>query len=210
MGEAAGSEGSNPEYGASMQAVRSAHPDLEAPAVLDRALGAHDAATHEHSRDVVDLSLAVADALGLDVYERRVVELSALLHDIGKLATPREVLDKPGPLDECEWDLMLRHTIDGQRMVERSDTSMAIIGQVVRSSHERWDGGGYPDGLAGQAIPLAARIVAVADAYSAMTSDRPYRRALPEDRARGDLRANAGTQFDPAVVDAALAALARG
>ena len=187
-----------------------AFPGLDPPAALGRALEAHDAGTHEHSRDVVDLSLAVADALELDAYERRVVELSALLHDIGKLAIPREVLDKRGPLDECEWALMHRHTIDGQRMVEGSDTSMAIIGQVVRSSHERWDGGGYPDGLAGQAIPLAARIVAVADAYSAMTSDRPYRRAMSEARALGDLRANAGTQFDPAVVDAALAALARG
>ncbi len=182
---------------------------LQAPDVLGRALEAHDADTHEHSRDVVDLSLAVADALGLDAYERRVVELSALLHDVGKLAIPREVLDKPGPLDEREWALMHRHTIDGQRMVEGSDTSLTIIGHVVRSSHERWDGGGYPDGLAGPAIPLAARIVAVADAYSAMTSDRPYRRALPQDRARWDLRANAGTQFDPAVVDAALDALAR-
>ena len=192
-----------------MQAPRSAKGVLEAPAVLGRALHALDAGTHEHSRDVVELSLAVADALGLNAYERRVVELSALLHDIGKLAVPKEVLDKPGPLDEREWALMYRHTIDGQRMVEGSDTSMTIIGHVVRASHERWDGGGYPDGLAGPAIPLAARIVAVADAYSAMTSDRPYRRALPEDRARQDLRANAGTQFDPAVVDAALAALPR-
>lgn len=193
-----------------MAALRSAQEVLEAPAVLGRALEAHDADTHEHSRDVVDLSLAVADALGVDGYERRVVELSALLHDVGKLAVPREVLDKPAPLDEREWVLMHRHTVDGQRMVEGSDTSMTFIGQVVRSSHERWDGGGYPDGLAGDAIPLAARIVAVADAYSAMTSDRPYRRALSEGCARGDLRANAGRQFDPAVVDAALAVLARG
>jgi len=101
-----------------------------------------------------------------------------------------------------------RHTIDGQRMVAGSDTSMATIGDTVRSSHERWDGGGYPDGLVGEQIPLAARIVAVADAYSAMTTNRPYRRALAEGRARRELRANAGPQFDPAVVDAALAALA--
>ncbi|MDQ3608753.1 MAG: HD domain-containing protein [Actinomycetota bacterium] len=138
------------------------------------------------------------------------VELSALLHDVGKVAVPREVLDKPGPLDEREWALMHRHSIEGQRMVEGSDASLATIGHVVRSCHERWDGGGYPDGLAGVAIPLAARIVAVADAYSAMTSDRPYRRALPEGRARRELRANAGSQFDSAVVDAALAVLARG
>ncbi len=183
---------------------------LEAPAVLGRALEAHDTETHQHSRDVVDLSLAVVDALDLDARERRVVELSALLHDVGKVAIPKEILDKPGPLDEREWALMHRHTIDGQRMVESSDTSMATIGHVVRSSHERWDGCGYPDGLAGEQIPMAARIVAVADAYSAMTSDRPYRRALPEARARHELRANAGTQFDPTVVDAALAVLAHG
>jgi putative nucleotidyltransferase with HDIG domain len=181
---------------------------LDVPAVLGRALEAHDAETHKHSRDVVDLSLAVADALGLDAPEWRVVELSALLHDVGKVAVPREVLDKPGPLDERDWALMHRHTIDGQRMVEGADKSLAIIGHVVRCSHEGWDGRGYPDGLAGEAIPLAARIVAVADAYSAMTSDRPYRRALSEGRARRELWAHAGTQFDPAVVDAALAVLA--
>jgi HD-GYP domain-containing protein (c-di-GMP phosphodiesterase class II) len=181
---------------------------VEVPAVLGRALEAHDAATHEHSRNVVELSLAVADALDLDAHARRMVELSALLHDVGKLAIPRELLAKPGPLDEREWALMRRHTINGQRMVAGSDTSMATIGHIVRSSHERWDGGGYPDGLAGEAIPLAARIVAVADAYSAMTTDRSYRSALSAQEARGELRANAGKQFDPAVVDAALTVLA--
>ncbi|MGI8633024.1 MAG: HD-GYP domain-containing protein [Solirubrobacterales bacterium] len=181
---------------------------VEVPAVLGRALEAHDAATQEHSRNVVDLSLAVADALDLDTHARRMVELSALLHDVGKLAIPRELLAKPGPLDEREWALMRRHTINGQRMVEGSETSMATIGHMVRSSHERWDGGGYPDGLAGEAIPLAARIVAVADAYSAMTTDRSYRRALSAREARGELRANAAKQFDPAVVDAALTVLA--
>lgn len=183
---------------------------LDPAAVLSRALEAHDAETHEHSRDVVDLSLAVADALGLDAHGRRVVEFGALLHDVGKLAVAREVLDKAGPLDEREWALMHRHTIEGQRMVGGSDTSMATIGHVVRSSHERWDGCGYPDGLSGEAIPLAARVVAVADAYSAMTTDRPYRRALSAPEARRELGANAGTQFDPAVVDAALVVLADG
>jgi HD-GYP domain-containing protein (c-di-GMP phosphodiesterase class II) len=183
---------------------------LDCAAVLTRALEAHDVETHEHSRDVVDLSLAVADALNLDAHGRSVVELGALLHDVGKLAVAREVLHKVGPLDEREWALMHRHTIEGQRMVVGSDTSMATIGQVVRSSHERWDGWGYPDGLCGEAIPLAARVVAVADAYSAMTTDRPYRRALSAQEARRELGANAGTQFDPAVVDAALVVLAEG
>ncbi len=176
---------------------------------LGEALRAHDAATGEHSRGVVRLSLAVAEELGVDGRQLRLVELGAMLHDVGKLAVPRGILTKPGPLDEEEWTVMRRHTITGQELIEEMAVTLAEVGEVVRASHERWNGHGYPDGLAGEAIPLAARIVVVADAHDAMTSDRPYRRALPAHLARDELRVNAGTQFDPAVVDAALAVLAR-
>src|SRR5215217_8003137 len=132
------------------------------------------------------------------------LELGALLHDIGKIAIADEIINKPGPLDDDEWAVMKTHTIEGQRMLDRVGGPLADVGVVVRASHERFDGGGYPDGLAGQAIPLAARLVSVCDAYNAMTTDRSYRKALPLDVAARELRANAGTQFDPAVVEALL------
>jgi HD-GYP domain-containing protein (c-di-GMP phosphodiesterase class II) len=137
------------------------------------------------------------------------VEFGALLHDIGKMTTPKEILHKPGPLDEDEWETMRKHTIDGQRMLDQVGGTLHDVGAVVRSSHERFDGSGYPDRLSGAAIPLPARIVAVADAYSAMTTRRSYREPMVPDAAARELRDNAGTQFDPAVVEAALVVLAR-
>lgn len=137
------------------------------------------------------------------------MEFGALLHDIGKMATPKEILNKPGPLDDDEWETMRRHTIDGQRMLDQVGGTLHDVGAVVRSSHERYDGGGYPDGLKGEEIALAARIVAVADAYSAMTTRRSYREPLAPTDAAHELRASARTQFDPAVVDAALVVLGR-
>jgi putative nucleotidyltransferase with HDIG domain len=161
-----------------------------------------DEYTGRHTEDVVGLSLAVADEMGVDADVRRATELGALLHDIGKIAIPDEIINKPGPLDDDEWAVMKTHTIEGQRMLDRVGGLLADVGVVVRASHERWDGRGYPDGLAGGAIPLAARIVSACDAFNAMTTDRSYRRALPLGVAVGELRANAGTQFDPAVVEA--------
>jgi HD-GYP domain-containing protein (c-di-GMP phosphodiesterase class II) len=169
---------------------------------------ADDGYTGMHSRDVVDLSLAVSDALGLDPTRRRTVEFSALLHDVGKIRIPKEVINKPGSLNEDEWALIRRHTIEGEAMLRQLGGKLASLGRVVRSSHERWDGTGYPDGLRGLEIPIEARIISACDAYSAMTTDRPYRPALEAEDALAELRGAAGSQFDPDVV-AALEGLLR-
>jgi HD-GYP domain-containing protein (c-di-GMP phosphodiesterase class II) len=148
------------------------------------------------------LALTVAQDLGMDSIEQRNVEFGALLHDVGKIAIPNEIINKPGPLDDEEWLVIKTHTVEGQRMLDQVGGVMQEIGQIVRSSHERWDGGGYPDGLAGEAIPRAARVVACCDAFNAMTTDRSYRRAMSNDEAIVELKVNAGTQFDPEVVQA--------
>jgi HD-GYP domain-containing protein (c-di-GMP phosphodiesterase class II) len=166
-----------------------------------------DAYTGSHSRDVVGLVLSVAGRLGLDADAQRMAEFTALLHDVGKLRIPSEIINKPGPLDEEERALMNTHTILGQEMLERAGGLLRDVGPYVRSCHEHWDGNGYPDRLSGEAIPLVARIVCTCDAWSAMTTDRPYRKALSHEAAVAELRRCAGTQFDPRVVDALLAAL---
>ena len=135
----------------------------------------------------------------------RLTEFVALLHDVGKIRIPSSIINKPGPLDPAEWKVIKTHTIEGERLLRRVGGLLAEVGTTIRSCHERWDGDGYPDGLAGEDIPLIARIVACCDAYSAMTTDRPYRRALPAETAQAELVANRGRQFDPAVVDALLA-----
>ena len=170
--------------------------------LLGDVIEADDAYTGQHTQDVVELSVAVADKLGVDEETRRAAEFGALLHDVGKVAIPNEIINKPGPLDDEEWAIMKTHTVEGQRMLERVGGLLARVGVVVRASHERYDGGGYPDGLAGEAIPLASRIVSACDAFNAMTTDRSYRKALSLEVAIAELRNNAGTQFDPDVVDA--------
>jgi two-component system cell cycle response regulator len=181
----------------------------EAREVLLAVLGEREPDLQRHMHDVAELARTVGTRLGLDVEDIDVVVRAAELHDIGKVAVPDAILHKPGPLDEADWDFIRQHTIIGERIVGAAD-ALRPVGRVVRSSHERWDGGGYPDGLAGEAIPLGARIVLACDAWDAMTSDRTYRRALPADQAAGELRAHAGTQFDPAVVDALLAVVFDG
>jgi len=170
------------------------------------ALEARDRYTGQHSETVVALAEAVARRLALDEEEVERVGRVALLHDIGKLGIPDGVLQKQGPLDAEEWQIMRRHPALGAEIVA-SIPSTAHLAPAIRGEHERWDGGGYPDGLAGEDIPLASRITFVCDAYHAMTSDRPYRKGMDEDRARAELGANAGTQFDPEVVSALLAVL---
>jgi putative nucleotidyltransferase with HDIG domain len=165
--------------------------------------------TGEHSRGVVALSVEIAQELGLNEREQRLVEFGGLLHDVGKLQVPNEIINKPGPLDDDEWVIMRRHTIDGEAMLARVGGMMHEVGRIVRGSHEDWDGTGYPDGLAGEEIPLASRIVACADAYSAMTTDRSYRRALGHEEAVAELERCAGAQFDPRVVAAATAVVGR-
>ena len=156
--------------------------------------------TGTHSRQVVDLSIAVADGLGLHSAQRRNIEFAALLHDVGKIQIPKEIINKPGPLDDDEWALMRQHTIDGERMLEQVGGLLADVGTIVRASHERWDGDGYPDGLAAEEIPIEARIVSTCDAFSAMTTDRSYRKAMSVEQALAELRRCAGTHFDPTVV----------
>ncbi len=173
--------------------------------LLGDVIEADDAYTGSHSRHVVDLVRAVADRLGLTAAERRDAEFVALLHDVGKIRIPSEIINKPGALDDDEWALMQTHTVEGERMLERVGGLLGHVGRLVRSCHERWDGTGYPDRLAGEAIPLVARIVCACDAYSAMTTDRPYRRALARDEALAELERNADTQFDTQVVAAILA-----
>jgi putative nucleotidyltransferase with HDIG domain len=173
--------------------------------LLGDVIEADDAYTGQHTQDVVELTVAVADALGVDAETRRAAEFGALLHDVGKVAIPNEIINKPGPLNDEEWAIMKTHTVEGQRMLERVGGLLARVGVVVRASHERYDGGGYPDGLAGEDIPLAARIVSACDAFNAMTTDRSYRKALSLEVAVAELRNNAGTQFDPDVVDALVA-----
>ena len=169
--------------------------------LLSDVLDGDDEYTAFHSRGVVQLSIAVADRMQLDARQRRNVEFGALLHDVGKIAIPKEILNKPGKLSEDEWVVMETHTIEGQRMLDRVGGVLGDVGQIVRSSHERWDGGGYPDGLAGDEIPLESTIVSACDAFNAMTTHRPYRRALTLAQALEEMRANAGTQFSPRVVE---------
>ena len=172
--------------------------------LLGEMIEADDEYTGSHSRDVVELVLAVADRLELDPRARRQAELAALLHDVGKVKIPSEIINKPGPLDEDERALMSTHTLLGEEMLGQVGGLLGDVGRVVRSSHERWDGAGYPDGLAGEDIPIAARIVSACDAWSAMTTDRAYRSRLTDEEATLELRVCSGTQFDPRVVDALL------
>jgi HD-GYP domain-containing protein (c-di-GMP phosphodiesterase class II) len=169
--------------------------------LLGDVVEADDAYTGSHSRGVVELSLAVGDRLGLGFEQRRNVEFAALLHDVGKISVPNEIINKDGPLDDAEWEVMRQHTIEGERMLKRIGGVLAEVGKIVRASHEDFDGSGYPDGLAGEEIPIEARIVTCCDAFSAMTTTRSYRRAMGTNAAIAELRRCAGTQFDPQVVD---------
>jgi putative nucleotidyltransferase with HDIG domain len=168
--------------------------------VLGDVVEADDSYTGEHSRGVVQLALEVGGRLGLDAAARRNLEFAAMLHDVGKVAIPKDIINKPGELDASEWQVMRTHTIEGERMLDQVGGFMSEVGRIVRSHHERWDGGGYPDGLADEAIPLEARIVACCDAWNAMTTTRSYREAMPDEKAARELRAHAGSQFDPTVV----------
>jgi putative nucleotidyltransferase with HDIG domain len=163
-----------------------------------------DEYTGHHTEDVVELAVAVAERMGVSEEVKRDTELGALLHDIGKIHIPDSIINKPGKLDEDEWAIMKTHTVEGQRMLDQVGGLLTEVGLVVRASHERYDGGGYPDGLAGEGIPLGARIVAACDSFNAMTTTRSYRKALPVSHAIDELKRCSGTQFDPDVVVALL------
>jgi putative nucleotidyltransferase with HDIG domain len=180
----------------------------ETLASLSNALEAKDASTGRHTEEVVRLAVAVATELELDLETVRNVELGAVLHDIGKVRVPESILNKPGPLTQSEWAIMKTHPEVGEHILRPIQSLQAIL-PIVRHHHERWDGNGYPDGLAGRAIPLGARIVGVCDAYRAMSEDRPYRNALSEHDARDELERGAGSHFDADCVAALLRALDR-
>ena len=181
------------------------HSYLQTVTALAAALEAKDHYTADHAESLAEMACAVGHALGLSDGRLRQLQYAAVLHDVGKIAIPLTVLEKPGPLTDDEFRLMREHTVIGERIVSRIDYLRPLAG-IIRSAHERWDGRGYPDGLADHSIPLEARIIFVCDAYHAMTSDRPYRKALSLAAARAELLAGSGSQFDPTVVEAFLAA----
>jgi HD-GYP domain-containing protein (c-di-GMP phosphodiesterase class II) len=158
----------------------------------------------EHVDGVAAMAAAVARRLGLDDSQVERIAHAARLHDVGKVAIPDVILAKPDPLEPEEWEFIKRHTIIGERIIEAAP-ALTDVARLVRSSHERWDGTGYPDELADEDIPLGARIVSTCDAYDAMITDRPYQAAVDSEDACAELRRCAGTQFDPGVVAAFLA-----
>ena len=187
-----------------MYAAKESRPSsagLQTRSVLLKVLSEREPGLHEHSTDVMSLARGVARRLGLPPEEREIIARAAELHDIGKMAIPDAILSKPGPLDDREWRFMRRHTIIGEDILNAAP-ALQPVAALVRASHERWDGTGYPDGTAGEDIPEGARIVAVCDAYSAMVQDRPYQPGLTVREAVAEIERCAGEHFDPRVVAA--------
>jgi diguanylate cyclase (GGDEF)-like protein len=196
-------------YGPDMEVAEAEHEHDERPlaSALALAVDAKDSYTRSHCQTVSQLCAVIADELGLDGDAVGRVRLAGLLHDVGKIGVPDAILNKPAALTDAEYELMKRHSLLGSDIVGAAE--MHVEARWVRHHHERYDGGGYPDGLAGDEIPLESRVILVADAFEAMTSDRPYRKAPGLDFALGELRRHAGTQFDPRVVEALCRALDR-
>jgi HD-GYP domain-containing protein (c-di-GMP phosphodiesterase class II) len=167
---------------------------------LIAALEARDQYTAQHAESIVGWAEAVGRRMQMSEAEIRDLRYGAAFHDIGKIAMPEAILNKTGPLTDEEYQVMQRHPVAGEQILAPVEF-LAGVRPIVRHEHERWDGAGYPDGLAGEAIPLGARIVFVCDAYHAMTSDRPYRRAMSDSEGRAELLRGAGSQFDPRVVE---------
>jgi putative nucleotidyltransferase with HDIG domain len=172
-------------------------------AALGSALETKDAYSQGHSTQEAEYAVALANEMGLPGWQVQNVRLGALLHDIGKIGVDEHILNKPGKLTEEEFELIKAHPVLGASIVAEIDHLRQVV-PIVRHHHERFDGSGYPDGLAGEAIPLEARVLAVAEAFGAMTDDRAYRKALPLADAIAELETGAGSQFDPQVVEAFL------
>jgi putative nucleotidyltransferase with HDIG domain len=182
---------------------------LATVAALAAALEAKDAYTGGHAHTIADFSVLVGEELGLSGRDLKAVRMGALLHDVGKIGIPEAILNKPGPLTDAEFTVMKRHTVIGADIIS-GIPGMDEVVMLVRSSHERWDGLGYPDGLRGHDIPRGACVIAACDAYHAMTEDRVYRKAMSIEGALAELRRCTGTQFMPAAVDALETVVARG
>jgi HD-GYP domain-containing protein (c-di-GMP phosphodiesterase class II) len=196
------------------EALRAAEAERQLEVTLQASVGSlaalldlRDGYTGQHSSTVVDLCEQVARRVGVVGDELEHLRIAAHLHDLGKIGVPDQILHKPGPLDDTEWSIMREHPVWGARALE-SIPGFHHASLAVRHHHERWDGTGYPDGLAGEAIPIGARVIAVCDAYEAMTSTRPYRPALAEPVARERIVAGTGSHFDPAATWGLLDALA--
>jgi HD-GYP domain-containing protein (c-di-GMP phosphodiesterase class II) len=173
------------------------------------ALAARDGYTGEHSKAVVGHAAAVARRVGLPEEVVTEVEQVALLHDVGKIGVGDAILNKPGPLNEAEWEVMKMHPAIGEQIVASTE-GISHLAPAIRAEHERWDGKGYPDGLSGEDIPITSRIVLVCDAFHAMTSDRPYRRAMGAEDVLRELEKNAGAQFCPRTVEAFVGVVGQG
>ena len=191
------------------KAVRPASPRTQARDVLMRVLREREPELHDHLRSVARLATAVGRRLGMPVDAVDEVARGAELHDVGKMAVPDAILDKPGSLDAREWSFIHRHTLIGEAVLSAAP-ALVPVARLVRSSHERYDGAGYPDGLAGEGIPLGSRIIFACDAYDAMVSERPYAKAMGPEEALEQIRAGRGTQFDPSVVAALCDAVRAG
>lgn len=190
-------------------AVEEESPEYdESTRALLAMLGERDAATCCHSRATGEWARRLCAAMAIPPQSAALIKLCAVLHDIGKVSTPEAILLKRGPLSDDEWVVMRDHSAAGQRILDQIPT-LSRCALIVRAHHERWDGAGYPDGLAGENIPFEARVVAVADAFHAMISERPYRKAIPPRQALEILHDGRGTQWDPAIVDAMLGLFAR-
>ena len=191
----------------SQSALKSGTPRVRrAIGVLARELRDHHQPTAEHSHRLALLARRVAERMGLDPLAATEVEIVAVLHDVGKLAIDRRILDHEGPLDDLQRHVMRRHTIQGEDLLVMT-AGLEHLGEIVRATHEWWDGNGYPDGRVGTDIPLEARIVSCADAYDAMVNDRSYRKAFEPAEARRRIEADSGRQFDPLVAAALLEVL---
>jgi diguanylate cyclase (GGDEF)-like protein len=184
-------------------------PDRQASSALLRVLAERHPEMHERMESMVALVRAVAEHLQVPAEERRHIAQAAELHDVGKVAIPDAIIQKPGPLSEDEWAFLRRHPVIGERILS-SAPALAVPATIVRCTHERFDGAGYPDGLVGDTIPLGARIIAAADAFTAMVSDRPYATVRDTAGAVAELRRHAGAQFDPIVVEAVAAVVEDG